>query len=187
MEEKFGNLTNDLARWVSKYQISRNTSNDLLTILRQYGHPEMPKCTRTLLKTQIQVHTEIKCGGDYIYLGISNGISRVFASNHYLQMDSNTIERCTVEGSYELGRVVFVDSDIPLRDDVSFEQALHLGIHQIHRSKLIDNGIRCVTQFPLDYMHLVCLGVIKRLLLFWKEDPRQYRLSAAQLAVVSEN
>ena len=46
-------------------------------------------------------------------------------------------------------------------------------------------GIKCVTQFPLDYMHLVCLGVIKRLLLFWKESPRQYRLSAAQLAVIS--
>ena len=35
-------------------------------------------------------------------------------------------------------------------------------------------------------MHLACLGVIKRLLLFWKEGPQQYQLSAAQLAVVSE-
>ena len=35
-------------------------------------------------------------------------------------------------------------------------------------------------------MHLVCLGVIKRLMLFWKKGPRQHRLSAAQLAVVSE-
>ena len=49
------------------------------------------KC-QNVLKTQRQVHTEIKCGGDYIYLGISNGISRVFASNPYLQMDSNTID-----------------------------------------------------------------------------------------------
>ena len=203
----------------------------------------MPKCTRTLLKTQIQVHTEIKCGGDYIYLGISSGISRVFASNPYLQMDSNTIylvvnvdgvplhkssstqiwpiickfanyppfivslfcgskkpdnseeflrdflhefdvlretgfqngnniflinlhafvcdaparqflkcvkshtgyfgcERCTVEGSYELGRAVFNDIDSPLRDDVSFEQALYLDTHQIHRTILIDNGVK---------------------------------------------
>ena len=83
-------------------------------------------------------------------------------------------ERCTVEGSCELGRVVFDDVDSPPRDDVSFEQALYLDTHQIHRSILIDNGIKCVTQFPLDYMHLVCLGVIKRLLLFWKEGPRQY-------------
>ena len=94
MEEEFveGNLTNDLARWILKYQVSRNAKNDLLTILRQYGHLEMPKYTRTLLKTQRQVHTEIKCGGDYIYLGISNGISIVFISNLYLQMDSNAMD-----------------------------------------------------------------------------------------------
>ena len=76
--------------------------------------------------------------------------------------------------------------DSLLRDDESFEQALYLDTHQIHHSILISKGIKRVTQFSLDYMHLVCLGVIKRLLLFWKEDPRQYRLSAAQLAVVSE-
>ena len=51
----------------------------------------MPKCIRTFLKTRWQVHTDIKCGGDYIYLGVvSNGIFRVFASNYHLQMDSNT-------------------------------------------------------------------------------------------------
>ena len=52
----------------------------------------MPKCIRTLLKTQRKVHSEIKCGEDYIYLGIANGISIVFASNPYLQMDSNTTD-----------------------------------------------------------------------------------------------
>ena len=85
-----------------------------------------------------------------------------------------------------MGRVVFDDINSPLKDDVSFEQALYLDTDEIHLSILIDNGIKCVTQFPPDYMHLVCLGVMKRLLLFWKEGPRQYRLSAAQLAVVSE-
>ena len=34
LEKEFGNLTSDLARWVLKYQISRNASDDLLTILR---------------------------------------------------------------------------------------------------------------------------------------------------------
>ena len=92
MEEEFGNLTNNLARWVLNYQISMNANNDLLTILRQYGHPEMPKCTRTLLKTQRQVQSEIKCGRDYICLAIANSISRVFASNPYVQMDSNAID-----------------------------------------------------------------------------------------------
>ena len=83
-----------------------------------------------------------------------------------------------------MGRVVFDDIDSSPRDDESFEQALYLDIHQIHQ--IIGKGIKCVTQFPLDHTHLVCLGLITRLLLFWKEGPRQCRLSAAQLAVVSE-
>ena len=91
-----------------------------------------------------------------------------------------------MEGSYAFWRVVFDDTDSPLRDDMSFEQALYLDTHQIHLSILIDNGIKCVTQFPLDYMHLVCLCVTRRLLLIWKVGPRQYRLSAARLADVSE-
>ena len=85
-----------------------------------------------------------------------------------------------------MGRVVFDDIDSPLRVDKSFEQALYLDTHQIHYSILIGKSMKCVTQVVLDYMHLVYLVMIKRLWLFWKGDPRQYRLSAGQLAVVSE-
>ena len=74
-----------------------------------------------------------------------------------------------MEGFHKLGRVVFDDIDSSLKDDESFEQALYLDTHQIHHSMLIGNGIKCVTQFPLDYMHLVCFGVIKRFLLLWKK------------------
>ena len=81
------------------------------------------------------------------------------------------MQRCTVEGYYELGRVVFDDTDSPLRDDVLFEQPLYLDTHQIYRSILIDNSIKCVTHFPVDYMHSICLHLIKRLLSFWKEGP----------------
>ena len=43
-----------------------------------------------------------------------------------------------------------------------------------------------MTQFPLDCIHIVCLGEIK-ILLFLKEGPIQYRLSGAQLVVILEN
>ena len=45
-------------------------------------------------------------------------------------------ERCIVEGSYELGRVVIDDINIPLRDDDSFEQALYLDTQQIQHGIL---------------------------------------------------
>lgn len=41
-------------------------------------------------------------------------------------------------------------------------------------------GILCVKQFPLDYMHLVCLGATKRLLTYLWRGPKISRLSKAQ-------
>ena len=41
-----------------------------------------------------------------------------------------------MEGSYELGRVVIDDINIPLRDDDSFEQALYLDTQQIQHGIL---------------------------------------------------
>lgn len=43
----------------------------------------------------------------------------------------------------------------------------------------------CVTGFPLEYMHLVCLGVVKRLLCFLKKGPPACRLSHAQIRAIS--
>ena len=57
--------------------------------------------------------------------------------------------------------------------------------HQIDKTPLIDSGIDCIMQFPLDYMHLVCLGIMKRLLLFYKEGPRPFRLGPFQISQIS--
>lgn len=108
-----------------------------------------------------------------------------------LQLDNHTgyysCERCTVEGTYESSRVVFTEIDCESRDDESFRNEAYMGTHQIGRSCSIDTGIDCVSKFPLDYMlHIVCLGVIKRLLMLWREGPRNFRLSPVQLSRISE-
>jgi hypothetical protein len=46
--------------------------------------------------------------------------------------------------------------------------------HQRQASPLIANGISCIHRFPLDYMHLVCLEVTKRLLHYLKSGPKEY-------------
>ena len=45
-----------------------------------------------------------------------------------------------------------------VREDSKFS-SFEYEDHQIRRSPLIDYGISCVQQFPLDYLHLVYLGI----------------------------
>ena len=93
-------------------------------------------------------------------------------------------ERCLVHGRWE-GKVAFDEISCNLGTNQSFiNQEYH--DHQIGKSPLIDSGIDCIIQFPLDYMHLVCLGVMKRLLLFWKEGPRPFRLAPRQISQISQ-
>ncbi|XP_052472877.1 uncharacterized protein LOC128029257 [Carassius gibelio] len=59
--------------------------------------------------------------------------------------------------------------------------------HQKQISPLVRAGILCVKQFPLDYMHLVCLGAMKRLLTYLWRGPVICRLSKAQREQVQMN
>lgn len=97
-------------------------------------------------------------------------------------------ERCIIRGRWNR-RVVFSlndDRNTPLRSEASFNN-FEFKDYQIDISPLINAGIgiSCIKSFPLDYMHLVCLGVVKRILSFLKSGPSQCRLSGQQLDILS--
>ena len=96
-------------------------------------------------------------------------------------------ERCVVKGQWKNNRVMLHSSETcPPRTDDDFAR----GIYQDHQngiSPLVYFGISCVKSFCLDYMHLVCLGVVKRMLWFWKQGPPVCKLSQRQLGLISEN
>ena len=58
--------------------------------------------------------------------------------------------------------------------------------HQHRKSILIDYGINCLSKFVLDYMHLVCLGVVRRMLNFLVSGPRICKLSHQQKTIISD-
>ena len=95
-------------------------------------------------------------------------------------------ERCTVKGEREDNRSVFLSINESERSDEEFNQFSYAGSHQHTPSPIIGSGIKCIKDFPLDYMHLVCLGVVKRLLQFFKDGPRLCRLSHGQLSRISQ-
>jgi len=57
--------------------------------------------------------------------------------------------------------------------------------HQHGDSSLSQLNIGMVSQFPLDYMHLVCLGVMKKLLALWMSGPLHVRIGNNMVQQIS--
>ena len=95
-------------------------------------------------------------------------------------------ERCIVKGSWE-GRVVFNEKeDYPSRTVTDFNNTVYEN-HQVEPTPLLQiSNLNCITQFALDYMHLVCLGVIKSMLTFLKQGSRVCKLSNAMVQDISD-
>lgn len=90
--------------------------------------------------------------------------------------------KCIVEGDYENHRMLFLDENCSLRTDDTFKfrqtPEHHTGVSLLEQIPL-----PMVTAFPLDYMHLICLGQMKKLLSLWLRGPTyiEARLSAGQI------
>ncbi|KAI2643909.1 Acylphosphatase [Labeo rohita] len=96
-------------------------------------------------------------------------------------------ERCVAVAQKIEGRVVYLTKGpTEERRDEVFSQAGYSD-HQKQISPLVRAGILCVKQFPLDYMHLVCLEAMKRLLTYLWRGPDICRLSKAQSEQVEKN
>ncbi|XP_075534572.1 uncharacterized protein LOC142568577 [Dermacentor variabilis] len=93
--------------------------------------------------------------------------------------------KCTVEGTYMNGKVVFLEMDCPLRTNISFREQ-HDSEHHKGDSILLDLPIDCVDDVPLDYMHLVLLGVVKKLLTLWTSGPLAVRFGPLQRQTFNE-
>jgi hypothetical protein len=97
-------------------------------------------------------------------------------------------DRCTTKGTY-VGRVTFPEVNAPLRTDASFaartDEQFHHPLPATPLADLIDTGL--VSTFPLDAMHLVYLGVTKRLLVFWVKGIKGVHLKIARMSVAFRN
>ncbi|XP_041987649.1 uncharacterized protein LOC121739324 [Aricia agestis] len=96
-------------------------------------------------------------------------------------------EKCEQEGTY-LGRTVWLyTSDMRLRTDAGFSNQLYGDEHQQSKSILSELDVGLITQVPLDYMHLVCLGVVKKLIRCWLENgPKKCRMPASKIGEITE-
>lgn len=93
--------------------------------------------------------------------------------------------KCCIEGEYHKG-VCFPPIVAKLRNDNDFrnysDEEYHLGECPLINIPNFD----LVAQVPLDYMHLVCLGVVKKLFKLWTTDHLSVRLQVRKLCLISD-
>lgn len=98
--------------------------------------------------------------------------------------------KCMVEGDVIDGYVCYVDRNFNLRTDDSFRQRSQIEHHI--GSSVLENlpNFNMIENVPLDYMHLICLGVVKRLLVHknygWIFGKPPYKLRASLVNKVSQ-
>jgi hypothetical protein len=117
---------------------------------------------------------------------ICDAPARAFLKCIKLHTSYSSCERCLAKGIW-CNRVVFnqVDESIGMRVESEFANFAYTD-HQVSISPLVAAGLPCINTFVLDYMHLVCLGVMRRILRFLKCGPKVCRISHRQQCEVSE-
>jgi hypothetical protein len=91
-------------------------------------------------------------------------------------------EKCLVWGEHH-GCVVFLDINCALRTDEEFCDGVYLH-YQTGKSPFLELGIGLVSQVVLDPMHLIHLGVTRRLLYLLRSGSKYCKKSIAHLALM---
>ena len=93
-------------------------------------------------------------------------------------------DKCCQKGVYAR-RVTFPDLQAKLRTDCSFSNMTQRE-HHVKESVLVQLGVGMITQFPSDYMHLVCLGVVRKLMFLCFKGPLHVRIGPRNVKKLSD-
>ena len=93
-------------------------------------------------------------------------------------------DKCIQKGLW-LGRVTYpLVKDIELRTDMSFRNQDDEGHHH-GTSPFCNLRSDMIKKFPIDYMHQLCFGVMRKLLLTWMRGKREVKISAGQVQTIT--
>jgi len=170
-----------------------NTRNKDVYLIGAYFGNKKPQDSNTFL--QPLVNELISLSNGYIYennvikVKLSGLICDAPAKSFVLCTKGHTgfysCTKCTIKGKYLNGRICFPNTSYSLRTDDLF--AIN-GYKNFQTGYSIVNnipGFLPITNTPLDYMHLLCLGVVKKLILLWMKGPLSVRLSPRLIKKIS--
>lgn len=98
--------------------------------------------------------------------------------------------KCT-QGVYLCNRTSFPHKDnlSSLRTHNSFVLRTHEDYHITNVNTILLDlpNFNIVEKFSIDYMHLICLGVMRKLILLWMKGPLSVRLPSSKIKLISSN
>jgi hypothetical protein len=115
---------------------------------------------------------------------IGDALARAFVKCVKGHNGYHSCERCVQRGEWS-GKILLPDLSAPLRSNESFRCKLDADYH-IGVSPFENLSCGMITNFPLDYMHLICLGVMRRLIHQWLHGPSRCKLPQSVISVVSD-
>jgi hypothetical protein len=97
--------------------------------------------------------------------------------------------RCQVEGETFEKRRIFVETNCSPRTDLDFRQRCDKHFQPEDKTTPLIHvpQLDFVKSFVLDYMHLVCLGVVRTLLTAWTFGPKPHLLPVQLRSLISKN
>ncbi|XP_029171345.1 uncharacterized protein LOC114940761 [Nylanderia fulva] len=101
-----------------------------------------------------------------IHSFICDAPARAFLKCTKTHSGYSSCDKCVEPGEYYKNKVVFTSEIAQKRTDESFRKQIDDDHHR-GPSPLIDLPIDLITSFPTDYMHNICLGVMRKLLNTW--------------------
>ena len=153
-----------------------------------------PSNVSEYLQNLIQDLLFLKDNGINITSGVNSGFynvgidcficdapARAFIKNIKLHNAYYGCEKCFQKGVFD-GRVIFPDINAPLQTDSSFNEMTHRE-HHLGESPLNQLSVGLVKQIPLEPMHLVFLGVVRKLLWLWVKSPVKLNCKIGQTSI----
>ncbi|KAL7825214.1 hypothetical protein AOLI_G00324210 [Acnodon oligacanthus] len=89
--EEPGSLIHSLCNWALTFGVSLIAPTALLGLLR-FCHPDLPKDTRTLLRTKTDLSIQKRCGGLYYYFGFLSSIKNMLSQATESIVDGFTLK-----------------------------------------------------------------------------------------------
>jgi hypothetical protein len=118
---------------------------------------------------------------------ICDAPAKSFVCNTKGHSGYNSCSKCTVEGEYLNNRVCFPNGTIaPMRTHESFLNQDHEEYHMGYTRLTYIPRFNLIKNVPLDPMHLICLGIMKKLIRdMWLKGKPPYKLSHRKIQEAS--